>query len=75
MVPEGLKEHVVASTAPSAIVTALLFMASGVEPERIVGTESQVETRSRARSSFVALTNLSCAAWPAPCCQRTWPSS
>ena len=58
MVPEGAKEFFVVSTGASATLIGLLFVAIAVEPTSIVGEESQVETRSRASSAFIALLNV-----------------
>lgn len=58
MVPEGLREFFTASTGASATLLGLLFIAIAVEPKRIVGEQSPVESRSRASSAYTALINI-----------------
>ena len=58
MVPEGLRGFFTASTGASATLLGLLFVAIAVEPKRIFGERSQVESRSRASSAYTALINF-----------------
>lgn len=58
MVPEGLRGFFTASTGASATLLGLLFVAIAVEPKRIFGERSQVESRSRASSAYTALINI-----------------
>jgi hypothetical protein len=58
MVPEGLRGFFTASTGASATLLGLLFVAIAVEPKRIFGERSPVESRSRASSAYTALIKI-----------------